>query len=222
MLASARTAHAGVVDNVLYSQADFESFSIAEPVDVIFSNAALHWVSYDVHKVLLPRLFSLLKPGIVHPHSPASIDEHGLLGGVLAFQMPDTRAQASHVLMPEAARAVGVDISGVRWVTTEQDTSTYYRLFADIARPETIHLWSTEYTQVLASRDSTTKCHHPVVDFVSSTGLGPYVNAITDAAVRETFLQEYASRIAAAYPAEADGRVLFPFKRFFCVVQKDD
>ncbi|KDO28887.1 hypothetical protein SPRG_05758 [Saprolegnia parasitica CBS 223.65] len=207
MLASARAAHAGIVDNVAYTQADFETFSVAEPVDVIFSNAALHWVSFDVHKVLLPRLFSLLKPG-----------------GVLAIQMPDTRVQASHVLMPEAARALGVDIAGVRWVTTEEDPSAYYGLFAAIARPDHIHLWSTEYTQVLlpAPRDKEPAYRHPVVDFVSSTGLGPYVHAIDDPTVREAFLQEYASRIAAAYPVQADGHVLFPFKRFFCVVQRDD
>ncbi|KDO17742.1 hypothetical protein SPRG_16467 [Saprolegnia parasitica CBS 223.65] len=186
---------------------DFETFSVAEPVDIIFSNAALHWVSFGVHKVLLPRLFSLLKPG-----------------GVLAIQMPDTRVQASHVLMPEAARALGVDIAGVRWVTTEEDPLAYYGLFAAIARPDHIHLWSTEYTQVLvpASRDEEPTYRHPVVYFVSSTGLGPYVHAIDDRNVREAFLHEYASRIAAAYPVQADGHVLFPFKRFFCVVQRDD
>ena len=52
-----------------FEQADFFQWQPAEPLDLIYSNAALHWV--DRHPALFPRLLSLLAPG-----------------GVLAVQMP--------------------------------------------------------------------------------------------------------------------------------------
>jgi trans-aconitate 2-methyltransferase len=53
-----------------FEQGDFFSWQPTEPVDLIYSNAALHWV--DGHPTLFPQLLSFLAPG-----------------GVLAVQMPD-------------------------------------------------------------------------------------------------------------------------------------
>ncbi|OWY91178.1 Trans-aconitate 2-methyltransferase, partial [Phytophthora megakarya] len=77
--------------NLQYVQADFETYNPERPVDLIYSNAALHWVSAEKHQEILPRLFSYLKPG-----------------GVLAFQMPDSRLQASHQRMVDAAMQLGL------------------------------------------------------------------------------------------------------------------
>ncbi|KAG6617506.1 Trans-aconitate 2-methyltransferase [Phytophthora cinnamomi] len=96
-----------------YVQADFESYEPTRPADLIFSNAALQWVNADKHKHILPRLYSFLKPG-----------------GVLAFQIPDTRLQPSHQRMVDAAEELGLSdrVAGVRWVTCEKDPSFYYEL----------------------------------------------------------------------------------------------
>ncbi|OQR82487.1 trans-aconitate 2-methyltransferase [Achlya hypogyna] len=201
MLASARTAHAAAsIGNVQYTQADFETFKVAEPVDVIFSNAALHWTSFEIHRTLLPRLLSFLKPG-----------------GCIAFQMPDSRRQASHSLMAAAAARIGQDVSAVRWVTTDVDPVEYYRLLAPLVGRSNVQLWTTEYVQLLEKVPGS----HPVVDFTASTGLGPYMNSMPDDATRAEFKASYAELIAEAYPVEADGTVVFPFKRFFCIVSKE-
>ena len=62
MLAAAKESHRDL-QGIEYTLANFESFDPKQPVDVIYSNAALHWVSFDVHRTLLPRLVSYLKPG---------------------------------------------------------------------------------------------------------------------------------------------------------------
>ncbi|RHY24939.1 hypothetical protein DYB32_008608 [Aphanomyces invadans] len=133
------------------------------------------------------------------------------VGGVLAFQMPDTRQQPSHVLMGEAAKHVGFDVSKVRWVTTDVNADAYYNLLRPLASE--VHLWSTEYVYQLAGGEGV----HPVVDFVSSSGLGPYVDALTPSQ-RPVFMDAYKDLIATAYPRLEDGTVLLPYKRFFCVV----
>ena len=52
-----------------FEQGDFFTWQPAEPLDLIYTNAALQWV--DRHETLFSRLLSLLAPG-----------------GVLAVQMP--------------------------------------------------------------------------------------------------------------------------------------
>ncbi|GAC1337230.1 MAG: trans-aconitate 2-methyltransferase [Myxococcales bacterium] len=80
MLASARR-HAG--GGVLFAQADLSCFSPREPFDLLFSNAALHWV--PEHTALLTRLCAGLAPG-----------------GQLAVQVPDAERNPAH----ETAREV--------------------------------------------------------------------------------------------------------------------
>ena len=52
--------------NISYDQVDFETFAkqkLSTSPDLIFSNAALHWVSYEERKDILSRLMGKLKPG---------------------------------------------------------------------------------------------------------------------------------------------------------------
>lgn len=205
MLERARTDHAALAAErrFEYRQVDFESFAPAEdePLDLIFSNAALHWVSADAHRALLPRLLSFLKPG-----------------GVLAVQMPDSREQPSHQLMHEAAAQLGLaeQVADVRWVTCERDPQFYYELLSDAGvAPEVLDLWTTTYAQVLGG-------DNPVAAFTSSTGLGPYLEKLggRDAPLAVSFAGKYRELVARAYPKQADGRTVFNFKRFFTVAVK--
>ncbi|KAJ3234282.1 hypothetical protein HDU78_005919 [Chytriomyces hyalinus] len=190
----------GIASNTIqYIQADFETFSPgAESLDLLFSNAALHWVSFDVHTRLLPRFMTFLKPG-----------------GVLAFQIPDTRAQPSHLLMIEAAHALGLQdrIKSTRWVTCEKDPHEYYRLLSPLA--SSVNLWHSNYTFAMEGEN-------PVADFTASTGLGPYVDALggVESEDGKRYIAKYRELIAKAYPKEVDGKTLFSFNRFFAVVQK--
>ncbi|RHY56352.1 hypothetical protein DYB34_005323 [Aphanomyces astaci] len=213
------------LDRIEYVHGNFESFHSDIPVDVIYSNAALHWVSYNVHETLLPRLFNTLATTFPTVHLLArglsailyttsymnTMTSLLQQGGAFAFQMPDTRQQPSHVLMGEAANQLNLDVSNVRWVTTDVNADAYYKLLRPLTRD--IHLWSTEYVYQLEAQDNNI---HPVVDYVSSTGLAPYVDALTPAQ-RPAFMDTYHELIAKAYPVQEDGRVLLPYKRFFCV-----
>lgn len=80
-------AKAGDRDTVIrWQHADVNGWTPDRPADLIYSNAALHWL--DDHGALFPRLIEGLKPG-----------------GVLAVQMPRNHGAPSHTCMTEAAAA---------------------------------------------------------------------------------------------------------------------
>ena len=68
-----------------FVQEEIEEFAPAEPFDLVFSNAALHWV--PDHPALLRRLTATLRPG-----------------GQLAVQVPMNDEHPSHVVAQELAR----------------------------------------------------------------------------------------------------------------------
>ncbi len=75
--------HAG--DGLTFIQADIADYEPAGPLDVVFSNAALHWL--PDHPRLLRRLRSWLAPG-----------------GQLAIQMPDNMDALTHRTAAEVGR----------------------------------------------------------------------------------------------------------------------
>ncbi|MGE7471958.1 hypothetical protein ACQKLX_21125 [Bosea sp. NPDC003192] len=70
-------------------------------------------------------------------------------------------------------------------------------------------LWQATYVHVLAG-------HQAIVDWFMSTGLKPYIDPLPEAE-RVLFLDRYREKIARAYRAEPDGRVLLRFPRPFIV-----
>ena len=174
---------------VTWHHADIDDWQPEEPVDVIYSNAALHWVGD--HARLFPRLLRYVKPG-----------------GCLAVQMPDNWDQPSHTIperilemsaWPEAARAaflrhpVAVLADYRQWLgeATSQD------------------LWRTTYVQTLLGVD-------PVLEWVRGSVLAPIVSAMNDEE-RSSFEATLAEQYSAAYPMERDGATLLPFSRVFIV-----
>jgi trans-aconitate 2-methyltransferase len=181
-------------DRVAWIEADLASYTPEVPADVVYSNAALHWL--DDHPTLFPRLF-------------ASVAE----GGALAVQMPDQVAAPSHVALAEtAASARWRDrLGSVMRRAPVAPAAAYFRLLTPHAQQ--VDVWTTEYLHVLpAARDG----EHPVVAWTKATALTPFL-AELEADAQRAFLVDYTARIEAAYPALADGRVLFPFRRVFMV-----
>jgi trans-aconitate 2-methyltransferase len=161
-------------------------------VDLVFANAAYQWV--PDHFAQLPRVLAALKPG-----------------GVLAVQMPDNRAEPTHRLMievadegPWAARLAHASRAPL------PPLGAYYDALAPLAAR--FDIWRTAYQHPLADASA-------IVEFVRSTGLRPFLDAI-EADERGAFVVEYTARIAAAYPPRADGRVLLAFPRLFFVARR--
>lgn len=175
-------------------EADLATWLPREPVDLVFSNAALHWL--DGHALLFPRLFAKVAPG-----------------GALAAQMPANHGAPSHTLLAEVA-------DSARWRSRLASlvrpapvapAATYFGLLAGAAHQ--IDAWTTEYLHVLPAASDNV---HPVVAWTRGTTLTPFLAAL-DGSEQRAFLRDYTARIELAYPPLVDGRVLFAFRRLFVV-----
>jgi trans-aconitate 2-methyltransferase len=186
MLAAARAATPAVT----WEQADLRTWRPPRPADLVFSNAALHWL--DDHRRLLPRLIADLAPG-----------------GVLAVQMPRNHGAPSHTEMVAAALA-GSWRERLRPVLRARPVAEP-AVYQDILEPHVARLdiWETEYLHVLDG-------DNPVVEWTRGSALKPLLDALHEPD-RSAFLAEYTARIARAYPRRADGRTLLPFRRLFIV-----
>ncbi len=143
------------------------------------------------HEVLFPMLFGRVKPG-----------------GVLAVQLPArTGAPAQRLISEIAAPLVTRPVRD--WHS--HDAGFYYDTMAPLAGR--LEIWETEYLHVLANAGE-------IVEFYKGTALRPYLAAMPGEAVREQFLLEYRTAVTAAYPARADGKVLFPFRRIFVMAYR--
>ena len=196
MLAKARASTVGEPRRE-WVEADIASYTPDGPVDVVYSNAALHWQAD--HSRLFPRIFDWLAPG-----------------GVLAVQMPNQLAAPSHVAIADVvATAKWRDrLAAARQQTPVLRTTDYFRLLSANARA--VDTWTTEYLHVLPpSRDSV----HPVVGWIMGTTLTPYL-ALLSEDLQRAFIDDVSQRVSAAYSALPDGHVLFPFRRVFIVASR--
>ena len=189
MLAEAKVTSA----NIRWIEADINTWMPDEPVDLVVSNAALHWL--DDHATLLPRLVGWLW------HE-----------GVLAIQMPRNFDEPSHVAIAET-------IDDERW----RDRLAPLARPRPVAQPQTyidlllamtreLDVWETIYWQVFEGEN-------PVVAWTGGASLRPLLAAL-DASEQDAFLADYAARVGRAYPQRPDGRTLFPFRRLFIVARR--
>ena len=98
------------------------------------------------------------------------------------------------------------------WEPQVSDPVFYARLLSHLGR---LRVWETEYYQRLEPADS----GHPVRHFTQSTALRPFAEVLGPRL--DDFVAAYDAALAAAYPAEADGSVIFPFRRLFFTLTKD-
>jgi trans-aconitate 2-methyltransferase len=174
-------------------EADAASWRPASPVDLIFSNAALHWVAD--HDRLLPELLSSC--------------------GMLAVQMPHNDEAPSHRLLRElAAEPPWRDRLGPGALARHvQDAAAYLRLLELLATR--VEIWETIYYQSLTGSA-------PVLEWVRGTTLLPVYRALggRQSPLSRAFEEAYAARLAAAYPADERGVTLFPFRRLFLIAER--
>jgi trans-aconitate 2-methyltransferase len=179
-----------LLPDVRWIDADLAEFAPAAGCDLVFSNAALHWLPQ--HDRLFARICSWLRPG-----------------GVLAVQMPDNFAAPSHRLIRElAARAeFAACLDGVRMGAVESP-ARYAEILGRAGGQ--VDLWCSEYLHLLQGE-------RPVLDWLRGTTLVPYLDRLGPAAGR--FLDALGPELIRAYPRGPDGATLFPFRRLFLVAR---
>ncbi len=179
--------------DVDWQEADIDEIDLSDSPDLIYSNAALHWV--DSHETLLPRLVMFLKPG-----------------GVLAVQMPVNFTAPSHTLLFDLA----TEEPWREWLENLRPSNPvgtpewYWRILSSHCRD--IDIWTTTYLQVMSGDD-------PVLEWVRGSALVPFLDRLPNEH-REAFLSAYGVRLREAYPQRSSGETLFPFTRLFLVGQR--
>lgn len=171
-------------------EADLRDWAPAAPVDLVFSNAALHWL--EDHATLFPQLAAWVRPG-----------------GALAVQMPASHREPHH----QAAFALAEeppwrDLLGdrVRFPPVH-GLAAYQGWLAPSFRQ--LDLWETTYLHRLEGED-------PVTGWFKGSLLVPFLEALP-AARQAGFLAAYGERVRKAYPKDPEGRTLMPMRRVFLV-----
>ncbi len=172
------------------------SWSPETPTDLIYANAAFQWSNDPI--ALVRRLFALL---------PA--------GGVLAFQVPQNFDQSSHVEVRAA-----VDDSP--WAERARAAKQYDPGFAkgpDYVRAADASGRGAPYLDRRPSTCTLLDGPEPGFPIHVRHRLAPVCASAGRRRARR-FQDAARARLARAYPPEADGRTLFPFRRLFVIAQK--
>ena len=174
----------------------FAARASAGPVDLLFSNAALHWAG--AHETLLPALLERVAPG-----------------GFFAVQMPRQFGEPSHRLLQEVAAALHPDRFDAAPAPPPVAEPAFYR---DLLAPlcADLDLWETVYHQRLAPAADGL---HPVASFTRSTAARPFLERLTEPE-RAAYLAAYSEALAAAYTLQPDGAAWTPFRRLFFVATR--
>lgn len=185
MIERARESHSGIEWQV----EDVRGWEPPGGVDLIYSNAALHWL--DDHDALFPRLRSFLT---AH--------------GVLAVQMPDNWRAPTHRVPSELLDdGTWPDEARLALIRDRVSSVDDYRRWLS---PADLDAWRTTYFQTLEGAD-------PVWAWVTGTLLRPVLAALGEDD-RRRFESECKARYAAAYPPDR-GLTTLPFSRLFLLAR---
>jgi len=179
--------------NLEWEVADIGTWQPSEPPDLIFTNAALHWLTG--HEELFAKLMNSVAPG-----------------GTFAVQLPRNFGAISHTSITEAA------MSGPWRATLEpllrpapvQPPDFYIDVLSPIA--DSLDVWETEYSQILTG-------DHPVKEWTKGTWLRPLLDALEEPE-RSGFESAYTDLVDRAYPKQPNGTTIFPFRRMFIVAKR--
>jgi len=168
---------------------DISGWTPDRPYDLIFSNAALHWV--PDHSRVIPHLFS-----------------HVAGGGALAIQMPAHFQSPVHRLLIEiAAHPDWAELTAqARSAIKVERPSFYYDLLSPLC--SRIDLWETEYIHQL-------KSHQEIIEWMRGTALRPFLESLPGDETRSLFEERFLTALRQAYSLQLDGTLLFPFRRLF-------
>lgn len=185
--------------------ADLREWEPYGPVDVLVSNAALHWV--PDHLDLLPRWVDWLAPG-----------------GWLALQVPGTFDAPLHTILRDVASrpayAPHLEEAGLRDGEGQPGAVPSPLEYAEVlaGAGTVVDAWETTYLHVLDPGGALGE--DAVLAWAKGTLLRPVLTALADRPeVCEGFLEEYGDAVREAYPRRPWGTPL-PYRRVFAVAGK--
>ena len=189
MLAHARKRTA----QIRWIEADIVAWRPEAPVDLVFSNAVLHWI--DDHAALFPLLLESVAPG-----------------GVFAAQIPRNWDAPSHQAIYEMARKGSWHerLEALIPPRSALAPKDYYDMLAPLV--SNLEIWETEYLQILEGEN-------PVAEYVKGTWLRRFLEALEEPD-RTRFESAYRDRVREAYPPRRDGKTLFPIRRLFILASR--
>jgi trans-aconitate 2-methyltransferase len=164
---------------------DIGKYTPEEPVDLLFSNAALHWV--PDHKTLIPRLARFVAPG-----------------GQIAIQVPANHDQPSHTVASRVAseEPFRTALGGFVMTSATLGPELYASLLWHCGIRD-MHVRLQVYTHEMAAPET-------VVDWVKSTLLTAYQRRLSPE-LYERFLARYATLLL--HEVQGGSPFLFTFKR---------
>ncbi len=173
---------------------DVSKWKAEKPVDLVFSNAAFQWVPNHQH--LITHLFAQVTDG-----------------GALAFQIPSNRYAEVRLHLHEIAEDPiwRERMHGPKSALIIEEPDFYYETLAEQAN--NLDIWETEYHHIMDSPEA-------IVDWISSTGLRPFLQVLADEQERELFTSKLQKSVRTSYPKCKNGKVLFPFRRLFVVAYR--
>lgn len=166
--------------------------TLGNDFDIVYSNACLQWV--PGHKTLLPAMMNLLRPG-----------------GALAVQIPMSFEQPIYSIVASITQSE-------KWQSYFSLSRVFYTLspeeYYDILAPLSgkLEMWQTTYYHIMPN-------HQSILSWYCGTALRPYLQALP-ATLQPEFEQEIFTLLQKAYPACANGQILFRFPRLFFVAQR--
>lgn len=180
---------------IQFLRQDIESFATdadAPRVDVIYSNAALHWIPN--HPIIFPQLLQRLNTN----------------GSMLAVQMPNNFAAPSHTSIRSALAQLSFSEHEIRTMmpASVMSPNDYYEILSK-CQVKNIDIWETEYLHVLSGED-------PVFHWTSGSALLPVKSHLKEEQW-DQFCNIYKELLRNAYPKQSNGATLFSFRRLFVV-----
>ncbi len=169
-------------------------FEPRKKFDLAFSNAAFQWI--PDHPSLIKKYSGL-------------INEKGALAVQLPqfYDMPVGRSLeklSSSLKWPSLA-------GGCEGLFTTLEPGTYYDILSLYFRR--IEIWNTDYIHIFDT-------HMSIFEMIQSTALRRYLGRLKSETEKTEFEAAVIEVIKKDYPARKDGRVLFPFMRFFFIGYK--
>lgn len=168
---------------------------IAEKFDIVFSNATIQWIPN--HAGLMVRFFNLLKEK-----------------GLIAIQLPlfwDMPLGKSIARVAENQRWASITGGIKSELFTIHGYDYYYDHLSGLFNA--IDIWETHYMHIMAS-------HFSILEMIRSTGLRPYLDRLVSDKDKKDFEELVLKSIELDYPAQKDGKVIFPFRRLFFIARR--